>query len=83
MLSSGYFKMFANILEASHVAVWMSGGQDFNTTTHIHIPYTGSPQIQHITILTTDFHPIGKIHTISKDLTASPFHPLGFSTSEV
>jgi hypothetical protein len=55
---------------------------DFHTATYIHIPYTGSPQIQHITILTTDFHHIERIHTISKDLT-SPFHPLRFSTSEV
>jgi hypothetical protein len=55
---------------------------DFHTATHIHIPYTGSPQIKHITNIKTAFHSIGRIHTISKDLTASPFHPIGF-TSEV
>jgi hypothetical protein len=42
--------------------------QDFHTTTHIHIPYTGLPQIRHITILPTDLHHIERIHTISKDL---------------
>jgi hypothetical protein len=48
-----------------------SSPPDFHTATHIHIPYTSSPQIRHITILTTDFHHIGIIHTISKDLNIS------------
>jgi hypothetical protein len=36
---------------------------DFHTATHIYIPYTGKPQIQNITILTTDFHHIERIHS--------------------
>jgi hypothetical protein len=47
----------------------------FHTNTHIHIPYTDSPQFNTTNILTTDLHPI-KQFTKSKDLTASPIHPI-------
>jgi hypothetical protein len=48
--------------------------QDFDTATHIHIPYTGSP---HITIIITDLHHIEIIHTISKDLNNITIPPTG------
>jgi hypothetical protein len=54
------------------------------TSTPLHIfifPKPAHPKFNTITILTTDFHPIGRIHIISKDLTALPFHPIGFSAS--
>jgi hypothetical protein len=55
----------------------LNSPQDFHTATHIHIPYTGSPQILHITILPTDFHHIERIHTISKDLNNITIPPTG------
>jgi hypothetical protein len=58
------------------VATYFGSPPDFHNDTHIHIPYTGSPQFNTISILATDFHPIGRIQIISKDLTTSPFHPI-------
>jgi hypothetical protein len=61
-------------------------GVEVQTYTPLHIfifPTPAHPKFNTIAILTTDFQPIGRIHVILKDLTASLFHPIGFSTSEV